>query len=342
METAGRAVARCRDRSLPQATGAGAVRTRQQRRRRLRGGAAPAGGAVAGQARACSAARGDLRGDAAVGGGAVEGRGGDAVARPARGPTLVIDALFGAGLARRIEGIAARTDRAHQSRAPVGRRGRRAERPARRHGRGHGGRAARRAYGDLLPRQARPLFPRGPAPVRRSRRSSTSAFHRRFSTRSARGSGATSRRCGRDALRRGDPARPQIRARPSHDPRRCRATGAARLAAMAARRAGAGLADHRSPSAATRSIGWPSPATWSSTPTTARPSRMLLDDRRRNGLLIGPGSGVNERTRDAVLAVLGTSRAVVLDADAVTVFADDRSRLFSAIRGPVSAHAARR
>jgi NAD(P)H-hydrate epimerase len=52
--------------------------------------------------------------------------------------------------------------------------------------------------------------------------------------------------------------------------------------------------------------------------------------------LIGPGSGVNERTRDAVLAALGTTdHAVVLDADAVTVFADDRSRLFSAIRGPV-------
>ncbi|MBM3650958.1 MAG: NAD(P)H-hydrate dehydratase, partial [Alphaproteobacteria bacterium] len=61
----------------------------------------------------------------------------------------------------------------------------------------------------------------------------------------------------------------------------------------------------------------------------------LLADERRNAFLIGPGSGVNARTEAAVLTALATRRAVVLDADAVTVFADDPRRLLAAITGPV-------
>ena len=112
------------------------------------------------------------------------------------------------------------------------------------------------------------------------------------------------------------------------------ATGAARLAAIAARRAGAGLATIASPSAATSIYRMAEPGNLVVDAEDGPSFTRLLDDRRRNGFLIGPGSGMNERTRDAVLAVLGTGRALVLDADAVTVFADDRSRLFSAIRGP--------
>ena len=60
----------------------------------------------------------------------------------------------------------------------------------------------------------------------------------------------------------------------------------------------------------------------------------LLDDGRRNAILLGPGSGVNERTRASVLAALATGRAVLLDADAITVFAEDPGSLFDAISGP--------
>jgi NAD(P)H-hydrate epimerase len=60
----------------------------------------------------------------------------------------------------------------------------------------------------------------------------------------------------------------------------------------------------------------------------------LLEDQRRNAVLIGPGSGVNERTRQAVLDVLGAGRAVVLDADAITAFAAAPERLFEAIKSP--------
>jgi NAD(P)H-hydrate epimerase len=61
----------------------------------------------------------------------------------------------------------------------------------------------------------------------------------------------------------------------------------------------------------------------------------LIEDKRRNAFLIGPGSGLNDRTRAAVLAALAARRAMVLDADAITVFAEDPAHLFSAIAGPV-------
>lgn len=113
------------------------------------------------------------------------------------------------------------------------------------------------------------------------------------------------------------------------------ATGAARLAAMAGRRAGAGLATIASPSAATAIYRMAEPGNLIVDADDGPSFRRLLDDKRRNGFLIGPGSGVNRRTRDAVLAVLAAGRAVVLDADAVTAFSGDRAALFAAIDGAV-------
>ncbi len=59
----------------------------------------------------------------------------------------------------------------------------------------------------------------------------------------------------------------------------------------------------------------------------------LLGDERRNAVLIGPGSGVTDRTRGAALAALAARRRVVLDADAITVFASDPDLLFAASTG---------
>jgi NAD(P)H-hydrate epimerase len=109
------------------------------------------------------------------------------------------------------------------------------------------------------------------------------------------------------------------------------ATGAARLAALAARRAGAGLVTIASTEAAAGIYRAAEPGNLVNTAAIDR----LIEDARRNAFLIGPGSGVNDRTRDAVLAALAARRALVLDADAVTVFADDPARLFSAIASPV-------
>ncbi len=64
----------------------------------------------------------------------------------------------------------------------------------------------------------------------------------------------------------------------------------------------------------------------------ARALTQLLADKRKNAVLIGPGVGVGERTKAMVLAALASQAAVVLDADALTSFADDPAALFAAIR----------
>ena len=113
------------------------------------------------------------------------------------------------------------------------------------------------------------------------------------------------------------------------------ATGAARLAALAARRVGAGLVTIAAPRVALAIYQGAEPGNLIAEADDSAAFARLLEDPRRNALLLGPGSGVADRTHDAVLAALATRRSVVLDADAITVFADDPKRLFAAIAGPV-------
>ncbi len=111
-------------------------------------------------------------------------------------------------------------------------------------------------------------------------------------------------------------------------------TGAARLSALSAARIGAGLVTLAAPAAA-----WPVYAV-SLTSVITRPVaglaefRALLADVRRNAIVIGPGAGTTPDVRGMALAALATGRAVVLDADALTVFADARESLLGAIKGP--------
>jgi hydroxyethylthiazole kinase-like uncharacterized protein yjeF len=59
----------------------------------------------------------------------------------------------------------------------------------------------------------------------------------------------------------------------------------------------------------------------------------LLSDKRLNAIVLGPGNGVGEPTREMVLAALGGDRAVVLDADALTSFAEDPAPLVAGMAG---------
>lgn len=119
-------------------------------------------------------------------------------------------------------------------------------------------------------------------------------------------------------------------------------TGAPRLAARAAARVGSGLTTVCVPNAV-----WPvyaaslnsimvhplageGPNQWQGGLQT------LLDDERLSAVLIGPGAlgGTHpEGFKGLVLTVLASGRPVVLDADALSVFQDDPSLLFAAIAG---------
>jgi NAD(P)H-hydrate epimerase len=60
----------------------------------------------------------------------------------------------------------------------------------------------------------------------------------------------------------------------------------------------------------------------------------LLSDSRYTAFLIGPGAGVNDATRETAIELLKTARPVLLDADAISVFASRAAELTRAIRGP--------
>jgi NAD(P)H-hydrate epimerase len=59
-----------------------------------------------------------------------------------------------------------------------------------------------------------------------------------------------------------------------------------------------------------------------------------LADVRRNGVLLGPGAGVGEALRKRVATALEAHKLCVLDADALTSFAEQPQALFELIDGP--------
>jgi NAD(P)H-hydrate epimerase len=109
-------------------------------------------------------------------------------------------------------------------------------------------------------------------------------------------------------------------------------TGAARLGAMGALRAGAGLVTVASPKNAIQVNASQLTAIMVRPVDDAKELAELLADDRKNALLIGPGVGVGESTKAKVMAALASKAAVVLDADALTSFASNPDILFAAIR----------
>ena len=107
-------------------------------------------------------------------------------------------------------------------------------------------------------------------------------------------------------------------------------SGAARLAARAALRIGAGLVTVHAPAAAL-----PVYAAQLTAVMVASLDELgaALADERRNTLLIGPGCGMSPATRARTLHALGAGKRCVLDADALTAFQDEPAALFAAL-GP--------
>ena len=108
-------------------------------------------------------------------------------------------------------------------------------------------------------------------------------------------------------------------------------TGAARLAARGALRAGAGLVTIASPREALAVNAASNLAVMVRPVDGAGELTKFLADRRLNAFAIGPGVGVGEATCELVLAALSGERAVVLDADAITSFSDHPQRLAEAL-----------
>jgi len=109
-------------------------------------------------------------------------------------------------------------------------------------------------------------------------------------------------------------------------------TGAARLAARGALRVGAGLVTLGVPPAAQQEVACQITAPMLSRIEGAAGLEAVLRDARVNALCLGPGLGL-DRARDLVPVACGGDdpRAVVLDADALTAFAEEPETLFGLV-----------
>jgi hydroxyethylthiazole kinase-like uncharacterized protein yjeF len=109
-------------------------------------------------------------------------------------------------------------------------------------------------------------------------------------------------------------------------------TGAARMSARGALRAGAGLVTLASPRDALAVNAAALTAIMVRAVDTVVEFGELLSDKRFKSCVIGPGTGVGERTIGLVHTALSAQRGLVLDADALTSFASSPDRLFEAIK----------
>jgi len=110
-------------------------------------------------------------------------------------------------------------------------------------------------------------------------------------------------------------------------------TGAARLAARAALRAGAGLVTIASPRDALAVHGAGNVAVMVRPVDGADELAAMLIDKRLNAVVLGPGGGVGGGMRELVATALAGERAVVLDADALTSYEAEPAALWAMIAG---------
>jgi hydroxyethylthiazole kinase-like uncharacterized protein yjeF len=111
------------------------------------------------------------------------------------------------------------------------------------------------------------------------------------------------------------------------------ATGAARLAAVAAARAGAGAVTVLSPGSALAINAAQLTSVILKRVDDIDAACAFISDRKPSALVLGPGFGVGEPLRELALAILETAGAevsLVLDADGITSFHDAPASLFIA------------
>ncbi len=121
--------------------------------------------------------------------------------------------------------------------------------------------------------------------------------------------------------------------------------GAARLAARGALRIGAGLVTVASPEDAVQAHAAQLTSIMLRRFDEVKGLAEILADPRKNAVVLGPGLGAGPETRDLVAealkpAVEGARRAIVLDADALTSFSGDAealAALIAGVNGPVVA-----
>jgi len=106
-------------------------------------------------------------------------------------------------------------------------------------------------------------------------------------------------------------------------------TGAAQLAALGARRSGAGLVTISASVNAAGIYRFGQPGTIVSAASTVADFSTFLENRQVNVIVIGPGMGVSPETQEFVLAALNTDKKVVVDADAISAFRDTPQALIS-------------
>ena len=110
-------------------------------------------------------------------------------------------------------------------------------------------------------------------------------------------------------------------------------TGAAQLACRGGLRAGAGLVSVACDAASLPIYAVANPGVITLVLPGSADFAAALDDPRRNAVVLGPGNGVTSETRARVAAAVAAGKAVVLDADALSVYGDDPAALWRLIAG---------
>lgn len=109
------------------------------------------------------------------------------------------------------------------------------------------------------------------------------------------------------------------------------ASGAARIAAQAGLKGGAGFVTLLCPGSALMEVSTASLDIVTRALDRDKSMAETLQDHRADAAILGPGAGVNETTRERVLSALSLKIPLVLDADALTVFSDDPDTLIASL-----------